>query len=88
MVKQKRQAGIHLHRTSWKSVKTGKYCEYYWILIAKNGKTIAKSSETYKTKRSAVKSILIAACIFKARIPLEMIPYYDHTLEGSPKKYC
>lgn len=76
---QNRKPGIHLHKTAYKHVSTGKYCEYYWILIARNGKTIAKSSETYKTKRAAVRGIEIAATIFLGGKPYELIPYYDHT---------
>jgi uncharacterized protein YegP (UPF0339 family) len=74
MPKQKRQPGIHLHKTAWKSVSTGKYCEWYWILIAKNGRTIARSSETYKTKRAAIKSIEIVAKHFENNQH-----YTDHT---------
>lgn len=79
MPKANRQPGIHLHRTAWKSVKTGKYCEWYWILIARNGKTIARSSETYKRKRSAVKSIAIAAKLFAGSMGLSGGHYFDHT---------
>lgn len=76
MPKQKsnRQPGIHLHRTALKSVKTGKFCEWYWILIAKNGKTIAKSSETYKRKAGAVKSLQLMSDYFFLNHH-----YYDHT---------
>ncbi len=93
--KVNRKAGIHLHSTKvLNAAKTGKpkyetyfTKEYYWILIAKNGKTIARSSETYKRKASAVKSIYVAAIIFLDGTPYELIPYYDHTLEGTPKKH-
>lgn len=84
MPKQNRKPGIHLHKTEiLKPAKKGKpksetyyKSEFYWILIAKNGKTIARSSEMYKTKRAAVKSIGIAADITTGIKPRE---YYDHT---------
>ncbi len=88
--KVNRKAGIHLHRTaSSKQIgnKNHIIVEWYWILIAKNGKTIARSSETYKRKASAVKSIYVAASIFLDGTPYELIPYYDHTLDGTPKKH-
>lgn len=78
MPKQNRQPGIHLHKTKLRTIELGP-AEWYWILIAKNGKTIAKSSETYKTKRSAVKSINIAArLIYDAETGVGW-NYYDHT---------
>lgn len=96
--KVNRQAGIHLHKTDPKqAVRRSKNGathgptvkpEFYWILIARNGKTIARSSETYKRKAGAVKSIVVAAAIFLGGNPYELIPYYDHTLDGTPKKHC
>lgn len=87
MPKQNRQPGIHLHKTKPRTIDLGP-AEWYWILIAKNGKTIARSSETYKRKRSAVASILVAAGIFLGGKPYELIPYHDHALPGSPVKHC
>ncbi len=71
-----RKPGIHLHKTTGKVGLRGNIdkTEWYWILIAKNGKTIARSSETYKTKRAAVKSIKVAENLF-----LGNTEYYDHT---------
>lgn len=86
-----RQPGIHLHKNSGThkvGSKLQNYHEYYWILIARNGKTIARSSETYKTKRSAVRSIVVAAGIFLGGKPYELIPYFDHSQPGVPVKYC
>ncbi len=83
MPKTNRKPGIHLHKTAWKSANTGKYCEYYWILIAKNGKTITRSSETYKTKRAAVGSINVMLYMFDAQ---DMCLYYDHTPKGKEKE--
>lgn len=75
--KQKRKPGIHLHKTqSAYDAMRGIKPEFYWILIEKNGKTIARSSETYKTKRTAVKSIGVAADIMTGIKPRE---YFDHT---------
>lgn len=77
-MKQNRKPGIHLHKTVQRVTKIGvNVNEFYWILIAKNGKTIARSSETYKTKRAAVKSIVIAEEIFDSKGY-----YYDHSTGG------
>lgn len=70
-----RKPGIHLHKTEYPSVIN----EWYWILIAKNGKTIARSSETYKTKRSAVRSIEVAAGLFIGSAGITGGHYFDHT---------
>jgi hypothetical protein len=85
MPKVNRKPGIHLHKTErfgFKITKVTKkpvgtmFSQYYWILIAKNGKTVAKSSETYKRKRDAVRSIKIASNIFRFVSPSS---FYDHT---------
>lgn len=81
MPKTNRKPGIHLHKTEARRVLTPTTpdyypAEWYWILIARNGKTIAKSSETYKTKRAAVRSIVVAADIISGLPPVE---YFDHT---------
>lgn len=81
MPKVNRKAGIHLHKTEARrkiTATTPEYypAEYYWILIARNGKTIARSSETYKRKRSAVKSIAIASDIMRFGSPGS---YFDHS---------
>lgn len=81
-MKVNRQAGIHLHASI--GLKKGASMkdpypyekQYYWILIAKNGKTIARSSETYKRKGSAVKSIAIASDIMRFGSPGS---YFDHS---------
>jgi len=76
-MKVNRKAGIHLHKTIDRVTKLGTDLnEYYWILIAENGKTIAKSSETYKTKKSAVYSIEVASSIMTGEIPKS---FFDHT---------
>lgn len=90
MRKQNRKPGIHLHKTSGThkiGSKFQTYHEYYWILIAKNGKTIARSSETYKTKRAAVKSIAIAAKLFAESVGVSGGHYYDHSSGGDLLNY-
>lgn len=88
MPKQNRKPGIHLHTTEiLREVKGPKQHkrisdtviskEYYWILIAKNGKTIAEG-KPYKRKGSAVRSIQIAENLF-----LGHTKYYDHTTGGT-----
>ena len=71
MSKPKNKPGIHLHKSHhWKSRKP----EYYWNFIAKNGRIIARSSEVYSSKRTAIKSIQITADHFEGNQH-----YYDHT---------
>lgn len=84
MSKQNRKPGIHLHKTTggFYASSPDSKPEYYWILIARNGKTIAKSSETYKRKGSAVRSIAIAAAHFDNNNH-----YYDHTTGGVADKH-
>lgn len=93
MQKQNRKPGIHLHKTKRFGFKIAKgtskpvgaiISQYYWILIAKNGKTIARSSETYKRKGSAVASIKVASDIFRFVKPFS---YYDHSQPDSPVKH-
>lgn len=82
MPKQNRKPGIHLHKTEVRTgpIKSSKVhkdlyeTEYYWTLIAKNGKTIARSSETYKRKRDAVRSMRLTAAHFNTNQD-----YFDHT---------
>lgn len=78
MPKQNRKPGIHLHKTTggFYASSPDSKPEYYWILIAKNGKTIARSSETYKRKKSAVYSIEVASSIMTGEIPKS---FFDHT---------
>lgn len=88
MPKTNRKPGIHLHKTQRFGFKITKgtpkpvgaiQAQYYWILIAKNGKTIARSSETYKAKRAAVRSINVMLDMLDAQ---DMCLYYDHTPKG------
>lgn len=84
----KHSPGIHLHRTVVKRKVGAKYqyrTEYYWNLIASNGKEIARSSETYSRKANAVKSIKVAARVFCPVGGLNPY-YYDHSMKDSPLK--
>jgi hypothetical protein len=55
--------------------------EYYWHITARNGRIIARSSETYSRKSGAVKSIKTAAQIFRYDHPAS---YYDHSKPDLP----
>lgn len=74
MPKQNLKPGIHLHKTIAPNYYTGKH-EYYWILIAKNGNEIARS-KTYKTKRAAMRSIVVASDLMRFVAPRS---FYDHS---------
>lgn len=95
MPKVNRKPGIHLHKTTpARAERRSKHGvtygppvppEYYWILIAKNGKTIAKSSETYKRKSGAVGSIRVAAKVFRASFGMFGGHFFDHTGKNGSK---
>jgi uncharacterized protein YegP (UPF0339 family) len=73
-VKKKKKTlapGIHLYRID--VTKSGKP-EWYWNLIASNGRELARSSETYTSKAGAIKCILSVAMFFD-----QNQHYYDHT---------
>ncbi len=70
MSKAKNKPGIHLLETRGFESRR----QYYWNFIAKNGREIARSSEVYSSKRSAIKSIQIMADHFEGNQH-----YYDHT---------
>jgi hypothetical protein len=85
MSKTKNKPGIHLHKTSRRVSELGiSQWEYYWNIIASNGREIARSSETYTRKAGAVKSIKTAAKIFWDNTNQYM--YYDHSKKESPLK--
>lgn len=82
MSKTKNKQGIHLFKSyNWKPVKNGTgyqgKTEWYWHIVAKNGRIIARSSETYTRKGNAVKSIKVAYDILFGGI------YYDHSKPDS-----
>lgn len=81
--KVNRKPGIHLHKTIPSRIYSDlSKSEWYWILISSNGKTIAKSSETYKRRDSAIKSISIMADMFAA--DNDGPKCYDHSEGGVP----
>lgn len=87
----KNKPGIHLYKTAKKvwSKKKGYSVfvpSFYWNIIASNGREIARSSETYSRKSGAVKSIRIAAEIFKDADSGQALGgwvYYDHSKQDS-----
>lgn len=80
MLKTKNKPGIHLFATDYKLIDTGKP-EFYGHIVARNGRIIARSSETYTRKSGAVKSIRVAAEIFRYK---HTVSFYDHSKPDSP----
>lgn len=81
MPKTKNKPGIHLMKTKYPDTK-GRIC-FFWHIVAHNGRIIARSNETYAWKSGAVKSIKVAAEIFRYDHPAS---YYDHSKQDSPLK--
>jgi uncharacterized protein YegP (UPF0339 family) len=81
MPKTKNRPGIHLLITTVTYIVSGKKKEYYWHIVARNGRIIARSSETYSRKSGAVKSIKVAANIFRYK---HVCSFYDHSKPDSP----
>lgn len=89
MPKTKHAPGIHLHKTepSVYDAAMGLKPEFYWNLIASNGREICRSSETYTRKENAAKSMKTAANLFYAQVSSTGKPaYYDHSEKDSPLK--
>jgi uncharacterized protein YegP (UPF0339 family) len=87
MSKTKNKPGIHLLTTPVTRFvgKVGTRDEFYWHIVASNGRIIARSSETYSRKAGAVKSIKIVARILYSQAQKNGFPgYYDHTKPNSP----
>jgi uncharacterized protein YegP (UPF0339 family) len=85
----KNKPGIHLFKSLMiKKSKDGKpKWEWNWHIVSKNGRIIARSSETYTWKSGAVKGIRIAAKLFEPLVSNEMGAfrlYYDHSKQDSP----
>lgn len=86
----KHKSGIHLYRTAVSSFKKGGVyyikTHWYWHLVSRNGRIIARSSETYTRKGNAVKSINVARKIFQDSIAVAGVykAYYDHSKPDSP----
>lgn len=86
MSKTKNKPGIHLYKTSLKVTSLGENkWEFYWHIVARNGRIIARSSETYTRKHNAVKSIRIAGQAFWEQVAGEdWNKYYDHSKPNTP----
>lgn len=85
MPKTKNKPGIHLYKepaTIYDKVLNS-HPRWFWHITARNGRIIARSSETYTRKSGAVKSIKVAAEIFRYEHPAS---YYDHSKLNSPLK--
>lgn len=82
----KNKPGIHLLTTTVTYIASGKRKEYYWHIVASNGRIIARSSETYTRKSGAVKSIKVAARIFILGYDSTGPQYYDHSKPDCPLK--
>jgi uncharacterized protein YegP (UPF0339 family) len=83
--KPKHKPGIHLYKTTggFSAAPPDRKPEYYWHLVAKNGRIIARSSETYTRKGNAVKSMKAAARVFH-----NTKMYYDHSKPNlEPQSY-
>ena len=86
MSKAKNKPGIHLMvsentvRVVNKKVKP----MFYWHIVSKNGRIIARSSETYSSKRAAVKSIKTTGQAFWDICTENWASYYDHSKPESP----
>jgi len=75
---------IHLLKShNWKPIKKGTGYQgkpdYYWHIVSRNGRIIARSSETYSRKSGAVKSIKVAAQAFWFATSSSWDLYYDHS---------
>jgi uncharacterized protein YegP (UPF0339 family) len=86
MPKTKNKPGIHLYKSTVTlgEAQMGIKPEYYWHIVSKNGRIIARSSETYTRKAGAVKSIKTAAKIFRQFEGWESPKFYDHSKPNSP----
>jgi uncharacterized protein YegP (UPF0339 family) len=83
MAKTKNKPGIHLLE-DWAISTDGRKPYFYWHIVSKNGRIIARSSETYSRKSGAVKSIKVAASIFILNYNTNGPMYYDHSKPDSP----
>jgi len=84
MSKTKNKPGIHLFKST--HYTGGVDYEWHWHIVAKNGRIIARSSETYTRKSGAVKSIKVALSIFQDSLSIGGVykAYYDHSKKDSP----
>lgn len=86
MPKTKNKPGIHLYKDyEYKPGSSKPTIWWFWHIVARNGRIIARSSETYSRKAGAVKSIKVVADIFcKVFIDEPAASYYDHSKPDSP----
>lgn len=90
MSKTKNKPGIHLHKSGMTGPNGKSATWYWWHIVARNGRIIARSSETYSRKSGAVKSIRIVANIFINQFKYSSLKgcpvgsYYDHSKPDSP----
>jgi uncharacterized protein YegP (UPF0339 family) len=83
-MKKNRMPGFHLHRAERLRLHKGNVSitrEWYWILIAVNGKTLS-TSEMYTRKRNAVGGIRSA---IRTITNLGPDGFYDHCVNGAVK---
>jgi uncharacterized protein YegP (UPF0339 family) len=80
MSKTKLKPGIHLRKrvVYIPELKKNKSW-FWWQIVSKNGRIIARSSETYTRKAGAIKSMKVAELIF-----VEASTYHDHSKPDSP----
>lgn len=87
MSETKNKPGIHLYKDyEYQAGKSMPVYYWYWHIVSKNGRIIARSSETYSRKSGAVRSIKTAAKIFQDSIceAGTYKAYYDHSKKDSP----
>lgn len=78
-----KKPGIHLYRTEHYTGSVD--YTWHWHIVSKNGRIIARSSETYTRKSGAVKSIKIVAQLFYFQFQDNgRLGYYDHSKKDSP----
>jgi uncharacterized protein YegP (UPF0339 family) len=86
MAKTKHRPGIHLFKDNdnvyGRALKLKP--EWYWHIVSRNGRIIARSSETYTRKGNAVKSIKIAGQAFWEITNPNCYYYYDHSKPDTP----
>ena len=83
MSKTKNKPGIHLMKDyEYQAGKSMPVYYYYWNIVARNGRILARSSETYSRKSGAVNSIRTVKELFKKY----WCGYYDHSKKDSPLK--
>jgi uncharacterized protein YegP (UPF0339 family) len=82
----KNKPGIHLVKRKVYIEEAQKHKTWYWWkIVSKNGRIIARSSEAYTRKSGAVKSIrIVARTFYEQTLPKGKPMYYDHSKKDSP----